>query len=136
VTYADGERRARFDGGVVARSAFGTLTASRATVDLTPARVKPAERSALATTQDSRLDKIIAEGGVVLQQPERRASGERLTYTAAKDEYVMVGGPPSVVDAQRGTVTGASLTFYNHDDRVLVEGSDTSRAVTHTRVSK
>ena len=36
------------------------------------------------------------------------------------------GGPPSIFDAEQGKITGVSLTFYRHDDRVLVEGNNTS----------
>jgi hypothetical protein len=43
---------------------------------------------------------------------------------------------PSIFDAERGTVTGDSLTFYKRDDRVLVEGEAKSPAVTHTRVAR
>jgi len=32
------------------------------------------------------------------------------------------GGPPSIFDAERGKITGVSLTFFRGDDRVLVEG--------------
>jgi lipopolysaccharide export system protein LptA len=128
LVYSDLQRQADFEGGVVARGVDGTLTSSRMTAYLTP--VMGNQRGG------GQIDKVIAEQDVLLQQPNRRATGERLAYTAAIDEYVMVGGPPSVWDAEHGTVTGDSLTFYNHDDRVLVEGSEASRAVTHTRASK
>ena len=132
LTYSDLQRQADFEGGVVARGVDGTLTASRATAYLTP--VMGARPS--GTGSGGQIDKIIAEDNVFLQQPDRRATGERLVYTAAIDEYVMTGGPPSVWDAVHGTVAGDALTFYNHDDKVLVEGSEVSRAVTHTRASK
>ena len=57
-------------------------------------------------------------------------------YTAAEDKFVMTGGPPSIFDAERGKITGDSLTFYKRDDRVLVEGKETSPAVTTTRVAR
>jgi hypothetical protein len=48
----------------------------------------------------------------------------------------LTGGPPSIFDAERGKITGDSLTFYRHDDRVLVEGKETSPAVTRTHVAR
>jgi len=49
---------------------------------------------------------------------------------------VLKGGPPSIFDAEQGKITGVSLTFFRHDDRVLVEGNNSSPAVTQTRVAR
>ena len=65
--------------------------------------------------------KLQAEGRRA-RQPNRRATGEKLVYTAADDKFVLTGGPPSIFDAEHGKITGDSLTFYRRDDRVLVEG--------------
>jgi lipopolysaccharide export system protein LptA len=82
------------------------------------------------------LDRIVAEGKVVIQEPSRRAQGDKLVYTAAEDKFVLTGNSPSIFDAEHGKTTGDSLTFYKHDDRVLVEGRDTSPTVTQTRVAR
>jgi len=39
-----------------------------------------------------------------------------------------------VADAEHGTIKGDSLTFYSHDDRIVVESKESSRTVTRTRV--
>ena len=80
----------------------------------------------------SQLDKVVADGNVALVQPTRRGRGDHLVYTAKEGKYVLSGKSPSISDAERGTVQGDSLTFYNRDDRVLVESrlppsSDPSR---------
>jgi len=49
---------------------------------------------------------------------------------------VLTGGPPSIFDAEHGKITGVSLTFFRHDDRVLVEGNNLSPTVTQTRVAR
>jgi lipopolysaccharide export system protein LptA len=136
LTYSDNQRLAQFDGNVLVRSADGTLNANHVDAYLKPAAGGAQPHSSASPSQASQVDTIVAGGNVVLQQPTRRGTGQRLVYTADKDEYVLTGGPPSIFDAEQGTITGASLTFYNRDDRVLVEGGDTSRAVTHTRVPK
>jgi lipopolysaccharide export system protein LptA len=84
----------------------------------------------------NKIDKIIADGHVVVVQPRRRGVGTHLTYTASDDRFVLVGGPPSIFDAERGKVTGDSLTFYKRDDRVLVEGKANSPAFTESRVAR
>ena len=82
------------------------------------------------------LDRMIATGHVVIQQPGRRAEGQTLVYTASDDKFVLTGGPPSIFDAERGKITGVSLTFFRTDDRVLVEGKPSTPVVTQTRVAR
>ena len=84
----------------------------------------------------NKIDKIIADGHVVVIQPKRRGVGTHLAYTASDDRFVLTGGPPSIFDAERGKVTGDSLTFYKRDDRVLVEGKANSPAFTESRVAR
>jgi lipopolysaccharide export system protein LptA len=131
--YADSERKASFAGGVVVTGADATLTAKQADVFLAS---KDRQSSTSNLPAPAQLDRIIAEGNVVITQPKRRASGDRLVYTSAEDKFVLTGGPPSIFDAEHGKITGVSLTFFRHDDRVLVEGNDTSPTVTQTRVAR
>jgi lipopolysaccharide export system protein LptA len=84
----------------------------------------------------SRLDRMVAQGNVVVDQPGRRAVGQSLLYTASDDKFVLTGGPPSIFDAERGKITGVSLTFFRRDDRVLVEGEVKAPVVTQTRVAR
>jgi lipopolysaccharide export system protein LptA len=79
---------------------------------------------------------MVAENDVVIQQPNRRAEGQRLVYTPADDKFVLTGGPPSIFDAEQGKITGVSLTFFRRDDRVLVEGEAGAPVVTTTRVAR
>ncbi len=76
------------------------------------------------------------EDKVFITQPTRHAAGDKLVYTASDEKFILTGGPPSIFDAERGKITGDSLTFYKHDDRVLVEGTQTSPAVTRTQVAR
>jgi lipopolysaccharide export system protein LptA len=82
------------------------------------------------------VEKIVAQGSVAVTQPTRRATGDRLVYTVADEKFVLTGGPPSIFDAERGKITGDSLTFFRRDVRVLVEGRETSPTVTRTRVAR
>ncbi len=139
LTYADSQRKARFDGGVTVKGADGTLTAGHADVFLQP-REETLQGKIVRTADSpvstpSQIDRIVAEGQVRMQQPNRRGNGERLVYTAAERKFVLTGGPPSIFDAERGSTTGDSLTFFSGDDKVLVQ-SKNSRAVTQTRVAK
>ena len=79
---------------------------------------------------------MVAQDNVVVQQPNRRADGQKLVYTAVDDKFVLTGGPPSIFDAEQGKITGVSLTFFRTDDRVLVEGEASTPVVTQTRITR
>jgi lipopolysaccharide export system protein LptA len=133
LTYTDSERRAHYEGGVMAKGTDFTATAKIADAYLLP-RSQTAGSQQLAAP--SRLDHMVAEGDVVIQQPGRKADGQNLVYTASDDKFVLTGGPPSIFDAERGKITGVSLTFFRTNDRVLVEGEASTPVVTQTRVAK
>ncbi len=148
LTYTDEERRARYTGDVFARTATNTINALLLDVYL-----KPADQDANGTTQastpatqkksiipgsdgPSQIDHMVAVGNVVVTGPNRRAVGDRLVYTADEGKYLLTGKSPSIFDAERGTVWGDSLTFYSHDDRVLVESKRSSPTITRARTTK
>ncbi len=133
LTYADHERRVHFEGGVTMQGADATVTSRELDVFLAQSRQTPSNQS-VATP--SRLERAVAQGNIVIQQLARLATGENLTYEAAEDKFTLVGGPPSIFDAERGKITGDSLTFFRHDDRVLVEGKANSPVITNTRVAR
>jgi lipopolysaccharide export system protein LptA len=127
--YSDAQRQAHFEGGVTLRGAGFRVASDRLDVSLQPG----------GASSPSRLEKAVAEGRVGVWEGERRASGERLVYTASEGRFVLTGTPeqlPSIFGAELGTTTGDSLTFFSRDDRVLVESSPSTRSVTQTRVSK
>jgi lipopolysaccharide export system protein LptA len=131
LTYVDNERKAHFEGDVVAKGADITITAKNMDAFL---QARGLANQSLSGA--GKLDKIVAAQQVVITQPGRRATGDLLTYTALEDKFVLSGGPPSIFDAEHGKITGVSLTFFRHDDRVLVEGNNLSPTVTQTRVAR
>jgi lipopolysaccharide export system protein LptA len=131
LTYADNDRRAHFEGDVVAKGADVTITAKKM-----DAFLEARGRSSQSLSAAGKLDKIVAQDQVVIIQADRRATGDLLTYTSSDDKFVLTGGPPSIFDAEHGKITGVSLTFFRRDDRVLVEGNNSSPTVTQTRVAR
>jgi len=132
LSYADKERKAHFEGNVIAKWTDLAITARTLEVFL---------RSQGETTSSSinglgKLDRVVAHDQVVINQDKRQGTGDELIYTAADDKFVLTGGSPSIFDAERGKITGVSLTLFRHDDRVLVEGSAASPVVTQTRVAR
>ncbi|MBI2679211.1 MAG: LPS export ABC transporter periplasmic protein LptC [Candidatus Koribacter versatilis] len=138
LTYSDQTRQAKFEGGVVMRGADATITAEHAEVFLKARPVAAGLQPAVgAEGQASQLERIVAEGGIEIRQATRRAVGTKLVYTAADGRFVLTGSEgrsPSIFDAEQGTITGDSLTFYSRDDKVVVGSGESSRTVTQTRV--
>src|SRR5271165_1353201 len=147
LTYVDEERRARYTGNVFAKSTTNTIIAKQIDVYLKPA--DPANKSEAAqppgpkkksvlpgSNGPSQIDHMVAVGNVVVTEPNRRAVGDRLVYTADDGKYYLTGKSPSIFDAERGTVWGDSLTFYSRDDRVLVESKRSSPTITRARTTK
>jgi lipopolysaccharide export system protein LptA len=142
--YAENDRKAVFSGAVVAQTSSGLLHSSFMDVYFSPTPA-PSTQGAGAQPpgktpelQSSQVSKIVARGGVALQQPGRKGTGEELTYTAEDGKFVLTGtsaAPPHLTDQVRGMVTGSALIFNDHDDSVMVSGG-ASKAVTQTRVAK
>jgi len=133
LNYADAERRIFLDGGVTAKGSDTMLTSQQMTVFLLP---RSQSTAGAGPGMPGQVERIVAQDKVVITQPTRHATGDHLVYTAADDKFVLTGGTPSIFDAERGKITGDSLTFYRHDDRVLVEGKETSPTVTKTQVAR
>jgi lipopolysaccharide export system protein LptA len=149
LTYVDEERRARYSGNVLAKSPTSTITAQLLDVFLKPAdpdsgnSQKPAQKSDRqhgptlpGSDSPSKIDHMVAIGKVVVTEPTRRAVGDKLVYTTEDGKYILTGKSPSIFDAEHGTVWGDSLTFYSHDDRVLVESKRSSPTITRARTTK
>ena len=133
ISYVDSDRRVHYEGGVLAKGADFTASSKTADAYLLP-RSKATSKQAHSVP--GRLDRLVAQGEILIQQTNRRAQGQTLTYTTADDKFVLTGGPPSIFDAEQGKITGVSLTFFRRDDRVLVEGEGSTPVVTTTRVAR
>jgi lipopolysaccharide export system protein LptA len=134
LVYSEDLRQAEFSGGVRAETVNGAIHASEATVYLQQsagqaAASRGASAMAVASTEEAvpslagSVERMVATGQIEIEQPGRRATGERLEYTASDQLFVLTGEckvQPRLVDATRGTVTGAVLRFHTGDDSVVV----------------
>ena len=93
LTYTDDQRRAHFEGGVTARGADVTITAGQLDAFMVPRSQGSQSQSLKGQGQ---LDRLVAEGNVVVQKPGREATGGQLVYTVAEDKFVLSGGTPSI----------------------------------------
>jgi lipopolysaccharide export system protein LptA len=131
LSYTDEERRVHLEDNVIAHWDGVTLTSQQM-----DAFLEPRGQDEASAVSRARLERIVASEQVEVHQTTRQALGNRLTYSVPEERFVLTGGPPSIFDAERGKITGVSLTFYRGDDRVLVEGNNSSPTVTQTRVAR
>ncbi|HUZ94245.1 MAG TPA: LptA/OstA family protein [Edaphobacter sp.] len=155
LTYSDATRQAEFSGGVQVESVDGRMRGEDAVVYLQAAQKPGAgnagtKKAAPALAGPSGfmgggIERIVATGHIRIDQPGRRATGERAVYTASDGMFVMTGTaavPPQLVDDLQGTVTGTSLRFHAGDESVMVSNGVSSgvegkpRVRTETRVKK
>jgi len=133
LSYTDSERKAHFEDGVQAKGSDLMIVAREMDVFL-QAQDQTTPNQSVAGT--GKIDHIVAREQVVITQPGRKATGDQIVFTSSNDKFVLTGGPPSIFDAEHGKITGVSLTLFRHDDRVVVEGDNTSPTVTQTRVAR
>lgn len=128
--YSDAQHDAVFTGPVKMDGTIGEVRGQKTTVYFTPpvkdsGKTSNAEMGALGGT----LDRVVVSGGVTIDETGRHGTGDQLVYKAADGSFVLTGRPgvlPKVVDAQQGTVTGASLLFRagdKGDSTIVVTGA-------------
>jgi lipopolysaccharide export system protein LptA len=133
LSYVDSDRKAVYSGNVLVRGADTTINADTVQIFLLAKGNQPTE----ATQSSSQLDRIVAQGDINIRQQDRKATGNLLVYNAQDGKFVLTaseGRRPSIFDAERGQITGDSLTFYTHDDRVLVDSKESSHTLIQTRI--
>lgn len=118
MTYSDIDRLVHYDGNVKSRQGTDKLDAEEIDVHL--------------QKETNEVDKLIAVGKVVMEQPGRRGNGDRLVYTSSDGRGVLTGKSARIDDSEQGIVMGAELTFYSRDDRILVQNREGTGRVRST----
>jgi lipopolysaccharide export system protein LptA len=148
LVYSGRLRQAEFTGGVRAETVDGTVRANEATVYLQQGAAQDTQPAGEEVPSIAgSVERMVATGQIEIEQPGRRATGQRLQYTANDRLFVLTGDDrvlPKMVDAARGTITGAALLFHAGDDSVVVSSTEPGatsaaqgrRVRTETHVSK
>ena len=125
MTYSDQKRLVHYEGDVKTRQGSDKVDAIQEDVYL---------------KQDTNdVDHMIAKGNVEMVQTGRHGNGDVLTYTADDGRGVLVGRNARIDDAEKGSTMGAELTFYSHDDKVIVDnqhGTGRVRSIHHVEKGK
>jgi lipopolysaccharide export system protein LptA len=122
--YSEQGRKATYSGDVKMQTERTTLEADRLDAYF--------KESGNATE----LERAIADGNVKVTQPGRRATGRHAEYFSSDGKIILTGGPPALYDAEKGFTSGQSLTFYSHDDRLVVSGGEESTTISRHRIGQ
>ncbi len=121
--YTDQKKEVRYESKVKLKQGTDEIDAAEANVYL---------------DEDNRLSRMIATGTVVLTQPGRRGTGNKVDYTADSDSAILTGNPAQVDDRDHETTTKSTrLTLHLRDARI--EASDeggTKRVRTTHRIQR
>jgi lipopolysaccharide export system protein LptA len=120
MTYLDGERLVRYEGDAQWQQGGDRLTANRVTVFL--------------KRDLNEIERAVAEGQVVITEPERRAYGDQSVYTAADERVVLIGQPARVEDDRSNVAQrGPRLTYFLGDDKVMAGDNEGSQRIKSVR---
>ncbi len=72
-----------------------------------------------STNSTRSLQKIVADGGVVITVGERKSTSDHAEYTAEDGKVVLTGNPR--VQSPDGTVSGDRITFWHGQEKMDVE---------------
>ncbi len=104
IVYTDANRTAHYEGSVKIRQGTDRIDAAVADAVM---------------DEEHKLVSLTASKDVVMTQPLRRATGDRVVYTAATDTAVLTGDLAIIVDREREAVTkSAKLTLHLRDARI------------------
>ena len=107
MTYNRDTRLVRYETGVDIRQGTDRILGSIANIYL---------------DEHNEVSRSDVEGNVVITQPNRRAAGDFAQYTASDESVSLRGNPARVEDPENGSSSGAQMTFYLRNNRVLSEG--------------
>ena len=105
-----------FEGNVLAVDSRMTVRADKMTVFFGGTNVV----TSAGTNTTRSVQKIIAEGGVVITTPDnKKSNSDHAEYTAADGKVVLTGNPHA--ESSEGVVTGQRITFWRDSQKMDVE---------------
>jgi lipopolysaccharide export system protein LptA len=123
MTYSDLQRLVSYSESVKARHGTDRLEAEHVDVFL--------------KKEINEVDRLMAQGKVVLLQPGRKGTGDKFAYTSEDGRAVLEGKVARVEESEGGVTMGSQLTFYSRDDKVFVDNRQgTGRVRSTYRLTK
>jgi len=132
IRYEEGRRTVTYSTGAVAPTSGQGASVPLAQVSGPDGDLRAERIEVVLAGEENAAERLEAYKRVTMVLGARTASGERLTYHAKEERYVMAGSgasPVSIRESCRDT-TGRTLTFFKSTDRIIVDGNETRRTET------
>ena len=111
-----------FEGNVLVVDPRMTVRADRMTVFFGATNVITTVGTTVTTNTNRSVQKIIADGGVVMNTPDnKKTNSDHAEYTANDGRVVLTGHPRA--ESADGVVSGNKITFWRDSQRMDVENS-------------
>ncbi|MGO9243335.1 MAG: LptA/OstA family protein [Verrucomicrobiia bacterium] len=115
-----------FEGNVLVVDPRITVRADKMVVFFGATNIVTTTGTTTTTNTTRAVQKIIADGAVVMTTPDnKKTNSEHGEYTAVDGRVVLTGGHPRAESAD-GVVTGDKITFWRDSQRMDVENSQTN----------
>jgi lipopolysaccharide transport protein LptA len=113
-----------FEGNVLAVDPRMTVRGDKMTVFFGSTNIITITGATTTTNSTRAVQKIVAEGGVVITTPDnKKSNSDRAEYTAGDGKVILTGHPRA--ESADGIVTGNKITFWRDSQRMDVENSQT-----------
>ena len=83
-------------------------------------KLRSPEMSVVFSEKDNKIERLIAKGGVEIEQPEKTAKATQVEYIVAEDKIILSGSPE--VNQNKNKITGTTITIYRKDNRMDIDG--------------
>ncbi|MES2310038.1 MAG: LptA/OstA family protein [Verrucomicrobiota bacterium] len=83
-------------------------------------KLRSPEMSVVFSDKDNKIERLVAKGGVEIEQPEKIAKATQVEYIVAEDKIILTGNPE--VNQNKNKITGTTITIYRKDNRMDIDG--------------
>ena len=124
MVYEDSLQKATYQVGVKMNSSMGILNSNQLEIFLAP------------KDNQTTVQRLLASGAVTIHQPNRTSFSDVAEYFRDEEKLVLTGGPPRILDSERGSTVGTRLTMHLDDGSMAVEGDPENRSITRQHVAR
>jgi lipopolysaccharide export system protein LptA len=83
-------------------------------------KLRSPEMAVIFSEKDNKIERLVAKGGVEIEQPEKTAKATQVEYIVAEDKIILSGSPE--VNQNKNKITGTTITIYRKENRMDIDG--------------
>ncbi len=83
-------------------------------------KLRAPEMTVTFNEKDNKIERLVAKGGVEIEQPEKTGKATQVDYIVAEDKIILSGSPE--INQSKNKITGNTITIYRKDNRMDIDG--------------